>query len=471
MMDTREKGSRKKTEKRNGARLRAILGAMAAGVVIGTFTFITMVATATPENPEVEAAAEAIGREKKEKEEAPEKKVARTPKERKVPLIAIDPGHGGEDCGCMEGGVSEKDVHLQIAFRVKEKLEGRGYQVMMPRETDEYLAKEERVELANSYQADVYVSIHQNTYEGSDKSVSGIETWYDGTDPARDNQRLARLIHQETVKSTGARERELWGEAEFYVTGKTLMPACLIETGFLSNPEERSLLASEEYQNKVAEGIAQGIDLYFHPKSMYLTFDDGPSEESTDMVLDVLARENIKATFFLIGEYVEKYPETARRIAREGHTIGIHCYVHDYQILYESVDSYLEDFWKAYEVIEAVTGVKPELFRFPGGSVNAYNKATCKEIAQKLEEEGFLYFDWNASLDDAVGEKEPGQIIARAKETTLDRKKVVMLAHDRVTNTALCLPEFIAQFPEYRIKPLTPKVEPVQFQMPGKTDV
>ena len=68
-------------------------------------------------------------------------------------------------------------------------------------------------------------------------------------------------------------------------------------------------------------------------------------------------------------------------------------------------------------------------------------------------------------------EKEPGQIIARAKETTLDRKKVVMLAHDRVTNTALCLPEFIAQFPEYRIKPLTPKVEPVQFQMPGKTDV
>ena len=310
------------------------------------------------------------------------------------------------------------------------------------------------------------MSIHQNTYEGSDKSVSGIETWYDGLDEMRDNKRLAQLIHQETVKSTGAQERTLWGEAQFCVTGKTLMPACLIETGFLSNPQERELLATEEYQEKVAEGIAEGINLYFHPKSMYLTFDDGPSKENTDKVLDVLKEKNIKATFFLIGEYVEKYPEVARRIAQEGHTIGIHCYRHDYQVLYESVNSYLEDFWKAYDVILATTGVKAELVRFPGGSVNAYNKDTCKDIAEELTKQGFVFFDWNASLDDAVGEKEPEQLLINARFTTLDRKKVVMLLHDRVTNTALCLNDLIDQFPEYRMKTLNTKMEPVQFPMP-----
>ncbi len=467
-MNTREKRNAKKTkERKREEKIIYICGAILTGI-LGTFAFKTMVAMATPENSEVEAAAEALKeKQNSEKEEIPpEKSEPGIERERNTFLIAIDPGHGGEDCGCIEGGIIEKDINLQIAFRVKEKLEEKGFQVMMPRQNDEYLAKEERVELANSYQADAYVSIHQNTYEGSDKSVSGIETWYDGLDEMRDNKRLAQLIHQETVKSTGAQERTLWGEAQFCVTGKTLMPACLIETGFLSNPQERELLATEEYQEKVAEGIAEGINLYFHPKSMYLTFDDGPSKENTDKVLDVLKEKNIKATFFLIGEYVEKYPEVARRIAQEGHTIGIHCYRHDYQVLYESVNSYLEDFWKAYDVILATTGVKAELVRFPGGSVNAYNKDTCKDIAEELTKQGFVFFDWNASLDDAVGEKEPEQLLINARFTTLDRKKVVMLLHDRVTNTALCLNDLIDQFPEYRMKTLNTKMEPVQFPMP-----
>ena len=64
------------------------------------------------------------------------------------------------------------------------------------------------------------------------------------------------------------------------------------------------------------------LDLYLHPRTMYLTFDDGPSEENTNAVLDILKERNIKATFFLVGENVEKHPEVARRIAAEGHTIG-----------------------------------------------------------------------------------------------------------------------------------------------------
>ncbi len=380
-----------------------------------------------------------------------------------IPLIVVDAGHGGEDVGCVEGGIAEKDVNLQIALLVKGALEEKGYRVMMPRMTDEYLEKEERVELANSYQADAYISIHQNTYEGTDKSVSGIETWYDGSDDTRDSSLLARLIHQQTIESTGAVERELLECADFCVTGKTLMPACLIETGFLSNPKERALLSSAEYQEEIALGICNGIDLYFHPKTMYLTFDDGPSAECTDKVLDVLKEKDVKATFFLIGEYVEKYPEVARRIVAEGHAIGIHCYRHDYDILYASKESFLEDFQKAYDVIYQATGVETRLFRFPGGSVNAYNEDVREEIIEEMTSRGYVYFDWNASLEDAAGKCEPEQLIENAVSTTLGRKRIVMLAHDRVLNTALCLEELLDKFPEYQMELLTESTEPIQF--------
>lgn len=199
-------------------------------------------------------------------------------------------------------------------------------------------------------------------------------------------------------------------------------------------------------------------------KVMYLTFDDGPSAENTDKVLDVLKEKNVKATFFVIGEYVRKNPETARRIVEEGHAIGIHCDVHDYDSLYQSVESYIEDFEKASETVYQVTGVRTRLFRFPGGSVNAYNKAVRQDIIAEMEKRGYIYFDWNASLEDASGSvKTQAELIRNAKETALGRKKVVLLAHDRVENTALVLEALIEAFPEYRMEVLTENVEPVQF--------
>lgn len=191
-------------------------------------------------------------------------------------LVAIDAGHGGVDSGCMGKIAQEKELNLQIALELEKELTQKGYRVLLLREKDEFQDKLDRVEIANSYQADVFVSIHQNTYEGRDKTVGGIETWYDGTDASRDNQRLALLVHRETVKSTGARGRGVIESTELYVASKTLMPACLIETGFLSNPQEEKLLVSADYQKKLAEGIARGIELYFHPGLMYVPFEEAP---------------------------------------------------------------------------------------------------------------------------------------------------------------------------------------------------
>ena len=377
-------------------------------------------------------------------------------------VIIIDPGHGGMDGGCVFEDIAEKDINRKIAYRVMQKLRIMGYRVELARTGDDYIDKTERVDMANGRNARLYVSIHQNSCE--DKSVAGIETWYDENDETSDSRRLAMLIQQETVKATGAQGRELVSDPEMCVTSKSAMPACLIETGFLSNKTEREKLASAEYRDQIAEGIANGIDLYLNPKTMYLTFDDGPSEEYTDMVLDVLKEKNIKATFFLIGEYVRKYPETAKRIAEEGHTIGIHCDVHDYQKIYASVDSYLEDFENAYDTVYEITGVEAEFFRFPGGSVNAYNKAVYQDIIEEMETRGFVYYDWNASLGDAgKNSLTSEELIGNAVATARGRREVVMLAHDRVDNTAYALEKLIDSLPEYRMEPLTTKAAPVQF--------
>ncbi len=378
-----------------------------------------------------------------------------------VPVIFLDAGHGGADEGCARAGVAEKDINLAIAKLVKSKLEALGYQVIMAREDDTYIEKEERVKRANECQADIYVSIHQNASE--DTGVYGMEVWYEGNDEMRDNKRLAQLIQQQTVKQTGALERELRGDADFHVTGSTTMSACLIETGFLSNAVERNKLTTEEYQEQIAEGIVQGIDYYFYPKTMYLTFDDGPSVENTNRVLDVLKERNIKATFFLVGENVRKNPEVAQRIVAEGHTIGIHCDNHDYDVIYASVDSYIQDFEAAHQTVLEVTGVDAKIFRFPGGSINGYNEDVREEIIKEMTARGYIYYDWNASLEDAVRQAEPEELIANGVETTLGRKKVIMLAHDVVYNTGICLDDLLDSLPEYEMKLLTEEVEPIQF--------
>lgn len=377
------------------------------------------------------------------------------------PVIFIDPGHGGTDEGCAFSGIQEKTVNLAIAQLLQKRLCELGYTVILSRSDDSYIAKEDRVILANDANADLYVSIHQNSSE--DSSVNGMEVWYDGTDTSRNNRRLAALINRQTLLCTGAKKRQLHSDADFHVTGSTKMPACLIETGFLSNAAERRKLTTSEYQAQIAEGIAAGISSFLNPKTMYLTFDDGPTAENTVRVLDILKNRNIKATFFLIGENVQKHPEVARRIAAEGHTIGIHCNVHDYKMLYKSVDSYIQDFETAHRIVYETTGIDTKLFRFPGGSINAYNENIKDAIIQEMSARGYLYFDWNASLEDALGDSTPEQLITNGVETTLGRKKVILLAHDVVYSTGVCLDELLDELAEYEMLPLDEEVEPIRF--------
>lgn len=280
------------------------------------------------------------------------------------------------------------------------------------------------------------------------------------------------------LRLTGNAIHQMWRE----VSGKTVVYAAdgrveqedwaEQETGIQESLQEQKTDIPEETEVQAEKGgvgtkpeeEAAGKEENKKEKTMYLTFDDGPTAENTVAVLDTLKEKNVKATFFVVGENVEKHPEVAKRIVEDGHTIGIHCYSHDYKEIYASVDAYLADFEKAYQMVYEVTGVKAQLFRFPGGSVNAYNKGVYKDIIAAMTERGYTYFDWNASLEDAVTKSTPESLLVNAKETALGRKKVVMLCHDTVYNTTLCLGELIDQFPEYQMEPLTPEVAPIQFK-------
>lgn len=141
------------------------------------------------------------------------------------------------------------------------------------------------------------------------------------------------------------------------------------------NVDENICLDTEESAQKIA----------------YLTFDDGPSEQ-TILVLDILKEENIHATFFLIGEEITPEREAiVKRMVEEGHTIGLHTYCHDYDVIYRSVDDFLADYEKLYQRLYEVAGLTPSIFRFPGGSTNRYGKATIKAVKNEMERRGFCF--------------------------------------------------------------------------------
>ena len=185
------------------------------------------------------------------------------PENEKIPLVAIDAGHGGVDSGSDRKGVLEKEVNLEIAERLAKKLEKLGFEVFMIREdNDTFITKEDRAAKANEAGADVYISIHQNTYEEQDNEVSGIETYY--CKDTEGSQRFAELVHTGVVTATGARDRNLRETDGLYVVREANMPSCLVECSYLTNKKEREAIASPEYQDKLAEAMAEAIYKFFY---------------------------------------------------------------------------------------------------------------------------------------------------------------------------------------------------------------
>lgn len=206
-------------------------------------------------------------------------------------------------------------------------------------------------------------------------------------------------------------------------------------------------------------------------KTAYLTFDDGPSD-NTIKILDILKQNNIKATFFVNGRPEKK--EIYKRIVNEGHILGNHTYTHDYSVVYQTIEGFYKDKEKLDNFLVETTGVKPKILRFPGGSNNhsSYRYGGVDfmdKLTKNVKQAGIKYFDWNVSSEDAsVVTQDEAVIISKVLTGAKNKKQAIILMHDSKpkTTTASALPKIIKGLKEqgFKFAALSPEVTPVQFK-------
>jgi len=210
-----------------------------------------------------------------------------------------------------------------------------------------------------------------------------------------------------------------------------------LETTSRENLEKKESL--EKIINKKEEEIKKENQNYTKKvtgKVIYLTFDDGPSIYTED-ILNTLDKYNVKATFFVTcSGSLDKY---AKKIIEKGHTLGLHTCTHRYNIVYSSEENYFNDLNSISAKVEELTGYKSKYIRFPGGSSNTisrFNKGIMTRLTQKVTEDGYKYYDWNIDSEDAAGADKEGvynNVISALKNHNYSTNMVLM--HDIKVST------------------------------------
>lgn len=216
-----------------------------------------------------------------------------------------------------------------------------------------------------------------------------------------------------------------------------------------------------------ASGMNESGQSQVKMRHVYLTFDDGPSVY-TDDILDILATYNVKASFFVLPK--EGYDEEYKRIVEEGHTLGMHSYTHVYKDIYKNLDAFMEDVSAIQNFLYEKTGIVTNYYRFPGGSSNAYCKSTLQTYLTYLQGRGIQYYDWNISSCDSEG-----PILSRAEVAANVLRNIgryddcMILMHDAQSkrSTVDALPEIIETIlamENTEILPITDESVPIQHR-------
>lgn len=199
---------------------------------------------------------------------------------------------------------------------------------------------------------------------------------------------------------------------------------------------------------------------------MYLTFDDGPSQYTED-ILKILKEYDVKATFFVVGKEEPSLRDVYQKITADGHTIGMHSYSHQYSQIYDSKEAFQEDLHKIRSLIYDETGVMAKYYRFPGGSSNRVSKLDMSVYIDCLNQEGIEYIDWNISTQDAT---EPSLSADEIVENTFENfgryHTNVVLLHDtgKRQSTVEALPQIIEKARDMGIEllPIEDTTIPIQ---------
>ncbi len=184
-------------------------------------------------------------------------------------------------------------------------------------------------------------------------------------------------------------------------------------------------------------------------KRAFLTFDDGPSSTVTPQILDTLKKENIKATFFVLGTMVKSNPQIIKRERQEGHYIANHGYSHVYSKVYANEKSAYEEYQKTNKLIQSAledNTYQSNIFRFPGGSNGGKYEKIKTKTKKILKENGVAYLDWNCLTSDSAGAKTKSAIMKNLKSTCAGKNSIVILMHDAPNKklTAETLPDVIS---------------------------
>lgn len=196
-------------------------------------------------------------------------------------------------------------------------------------------------------------------------------------------------------------------------------------------------------------------------KVIYLTFDDGPSR-NTSYILDVLKSENVKATFFITGkgsDYIIK------REYEEGHSIGLHTYSHNYKAIYSKVDAYFQDIEAVNQRLCDITTTRSKIVRFAGGSSNTisrrYKKGIMSELTKEVIARGYKYYDWNIDSGDASGVYNCNRIYNNVVKNLKSNRVNMVLMHDSKKCTLKVLKKVIdyGKSNGYKFKKITYETE------------
>lgn len=196
--------------------------------------------------------------------------------------------------------------------------------------------------------------------------------------------------------------------------------------------------------------------------TVYLTFDDGPSK-LTNQVLDILDKEDVKATFFVLGEQAKAHPSELKRIVNDGHAIGNHTYNHVYKELYSDFQTFWNQIQRSEDVISNIVGIRPQLVRAPGGTATNFDA----NYFYLMEQAGYIMHDWNVDSGDSKRVNVPvNEIWQTVKASPLDHE-INILFHDGTghESSVQVLPQVISYYKKlgYAFATLTEQVKPKQF--------
>ena len=216
-----------------------------------------------------------------------------------------------------------------------------------------------------------------------------------------------------------------------------------------NKPVLRVPVFSEESKNRMNNIYVADSD----EKIAYLTFDDGPSSNITPQILKILEDEGIKATFFVLGNRVERCPEIVKQEYEAGHYIANHGYSHEYKKVYSSANAVLDEYNQTETIIKNAIGneeYSSHIFRFPGGSQGGKYAKVKNEAKGLLEQNDICYINWNALTNDAVGKPTAESLVNDLKTTSNGKNRIVVLMHDTGSKqlTVDTLPEVISYLRE-----------------------